>query len=214
MDLDTFVNLEVRVNKTTRRTPGDRVLIGQLELEEVNVPEEPKMEKVSPFGANLSSHQWWKFYPGHLNEGMSNQSEPGSKQPERPPEAEQVPPGMVFGGVPDNNAYLSRECLGKPGELKTGPAFQGHQLVGLQCDEKGAVMFLVHGIPGRFCLRDQPYGGATGYAYWHPLPGQQYKAGEYGYWLIYLNPETGEVKFPNKATIPPDCDHCDKNDRD
>ena len=98
------------------------------------------------------------------------------------------------------------------GELQTGPVFQGHQLVGLQYDQKGAIMFLVHGIPGRFCLRDQPYGGLTGYIFWHPLPGQQYKAGDYGYWLIHIDPKSGEVVFPRKATKPPNCDECTRFD--
>lgn len=92
------------------------------------------------------------------------------------------------------------------------PVFQGHQLVGLQYDQNGAVEYLVHGIPGRFCLRDQPYGGASGYTFWHPLPGQQYKAGDYGYWLIHINPVTGEVVFPKEPTNPPDCDNCTRND--
>lgn len=186
LDIEGFITLEVRVNTMNRKVPGDRVLVGQLELEEVNLPEEPKMEKVSPFGGAMPSHQWWKFYPGYLHERMSNSPVP----------------------------LMSRECLGKPGEHQTGPVFQGHQLVGLQNDENGAVKLLVHGIPGRFCLRDQPYGGTTGYAYWHPLPGQQYKAGQYGYWLVYLNPITGEVVFPKKATVPPDCDRCDIKDRE
>jgi len=197
LDVDSSILLEVRASTTNKRTPVDRVLMGQLELEEVNLPEEPKMEKVTPFGVGMPYSQWWKFYPGFLNDWMYNPSNPGSTPAQRP----------------TSQAKDLKSCLEEVSAFQTGPVFQGHQLVGLQYDEKGAVKYLVHGIPGRFCLRDQPYGGATGYLYWHPLPGQQYRAGEYGYWLIQVDPKTGEVVFPQKATSPPDCDHCDKIDK-
>lgn len=179
--IDSFHMLELRVQTHDVDTPGDRVLSGQLELEEVNFPEEPKMEKVSPFGQGLPFYQWWKFYPGYFNDWMYYPIQP-----------------------------ITQACSGSFGGFQTGPVFQGHQLVGLQYDQKGAIKFLVHGIPGRYCLRDQPYGGATGYIYWHPLPGQQYQAGDYGYWLIHIDPKTGEVVYPQRATKPPDCEHCDR----
>ena len=182
LDIDSFSTLEVRVN-TAPNEPGDRVLTGHLELTEVDLPEEPKMEKVSPFGSGLPYYQWWKFYPGYFQDWMYYPIQP-----------------------------ISQVCSGNFNNYRTGPVFQGHQLVGLQYDQKGAVRFLVHGVPGRFCLRDQPYGGATGYIYWHPLPGQRYKAGDYGYWLIHIDPTTGEVVFPQKATKPPDCEQCSRSD--
>lgn len=183
LDIDSFNTLEVWTILPAQERPGDRVLVGHLELEEVNFPEEPKLEKVAPFGTGLPLYQWWKFYPGSLNDWM------------------------YYPIQPDTQA-----CSGDLGELQTGPVFQGHQLVGLQYDHKGAISFLVHGIPGRFCLRDQPYGGMTGYVFWHPLPGQQYKAGDYGYWLIHIDPKTGEVVFPKRATKPPNCEECTRFD--
>lgn len=183
LDIDSFNILEVRTILPTKERPGDRVLVGHLELEEANFSEESKMEKVAPFGNGLPFYQWWKFYQGFFNEWKPHPMQP-----------------------------VSQACSGDIGELQTGPVFQGHQLVGLQYDQKGAIMFLVHGIPGRFCLRDQPYGGLTGYIFWHPLPGQQYKAGDYGYWLIHIDPKSGEVVFPRKATKPPNCDECTRFD--
>ncbi len=182
LEIDLFTAVEVRVHTAHKDKPGDRVLTGQLELEEVNLPEDPKMEKVSPFGTGLPYYQWWKCYPGYFHDWMYYPIQP-----------------------------LSQVCSEVVNNFQTGPVFQGHQLVGLQYDQKGAVKYLVHGIPGRFCLRDQPYGGATGYIYWHPLPGQQYQAGDYGYWLIHINPITGEVVFPQRATKPPDCDQCNRS---
>ncbi len=184
-DIDSFHALEVRVNPGHQDQPGDRVLVGQLELAEVNLSTQPKMEKVSPFGAGLPFYQWWKFYPGYFQDWMYYPVQP-----------------------------ISQGCSGILHDFRTGPVFQGHQLVGLQYDQNGTVKFLVHGIPGRFCLRDQPYGGATGYVYWHPLPGQQYKAGDYGYWLIHIDPKTGEVVFPQKVTKPPDCEQCNRTAKD
>ncbi len=183
LEIDSFNTLEVRTILPTQERPGDRVLVGHLELEEVNFSEEPKMEKVAPFGKGLPFYQWWKFYPGFFNDWTYYPMQP-----------------------------VSQACSGDIGELQTGPVFQGHQLVGLQYDQKGAIKFLVHGIPGRFCLRDQPYGGMTGYVFWHPLPGQQYKAGDYGYWLIHIDPKNGEVVFPKKATKPPNCEECKRFD--
>ncbi|WP_418791348.1 hypothetical protein [Phosphitispora sp. TUW77] len=165
--------LEVCVNTAPKDDlPGDRVLVGELELEEADLSEEPKMEKVSPFGTGLPYHHWWKFYPGNFQNMV------------------------VFSQNNQNSGSY-------------GPVFRGHQLIGLQYAQD-AVKYLVHGVPGRFCLRDQPCEGATGYVYWHPLPGQQYKPGDYGYWLIYIDPATGEVVFPDKAIKPPDCLSCEK----
>ena len=204
LDIDSFSTLAVCAAAVHKYTMGERILTGQLELEEAKLSEDPKMEKVSPFGVGLPESQWWKFYPGYFDDltyypsvrnNMSSYRQTGKNELLRH-NREQVKlhdPAL-------ENCY-------EFGSL-SAPAFQGHQLIGLQYDQNGAVKYLVHGIPGRFCLRDQPYGGATGYTYWHPLPGQQYKAGDYGYWLIHIDPVTGEVVFPRKPTRPPSCDEC------
>ncbi len=92
--------------------------------------------------------------------------------------------------------------------IAAGPVFQGHQLIGMQYNEKGAVKYLVHGVPGTFCQENQPFHGKTGYIHWQPLPGQSYTAGNYGYWLIHIDAITGEVVFPVKETPPPSCAVC------
>lgn len=180
LDIESFNIVKVCVKAAPGDDTGHSVIVGQLELEEANLSEEPKMEKVSPFGSNLPHHQWWKFYPGYFQDWTDYPIQP-----------------------------ISQACSNFLGNVPSGPVFRGHQLVGLQYDQQGAVKFLVHGIPGRFCLRDQPYGGSTGYLYWHPLPGQKYTAGEYGYWLVYIDPVNGEVVYPKRATRPPDCDACE-----
>ncbi|PKM81418.1 MAG: hypothetical protein CVU89_09200 [Firmicutes bacterium HGW-Firmicutes-14] len=191
LGIDSFDTLEVCVCTAAKHLPGDRVLVGELELEEANIPEEPKMEKVSPFGTGLPLYQWWKFYPSYFNDLIYNP--------------------LAHSNPSDIQAF-TEACSDVFSNFMTGPVFRGHQLIGLQYDRKGTVKFLVHGIPGRFCLRDQPYGGDTGYVYWHPLPGQNYRAGDYGYWLIHINPLTGEVVFPKRTTKPPDCEQCNRED--
>jgi hypothetical protein len=186
IDIESFNLLEVRINTAFNKKPGDRVLLGLLELAEVNLPEEPKMEKVSPFGTCLPYYQWWKFYPGFFHNWRY---------------------------YPAFNSSNSRYQAVNAGADDSCNIFQGHQLVGLQYDDKGRLQYLVHGIPGRFCHRDQPHGGAMGYVFWHPLPGQLYKAGDYGYWLVHIDPVNGEVVLPQKITRPPDCEECKKNNK-
>ncbi|MFZ5639849.1 MAG: hypothetical protein ACOY4Q_04060 [Bacillota bacterium] len=133
------------------------------------------------------------------------------------PNLEKIKP---FGDMPGHawwKSYLPLDASGKtacqrnphtnPGYI-AGPVFQGHQLIGLQYDEKGGVKYLVHGVPGMFCQEDQPFRGKTGYVHWQPLPGQGYQAGNYGYWLIHIDVNTGEVVFPVDATPPPSCTEC------
>lgn len=207
LEIDTFSSIEVCVESAHKALPGQRVLVGELELEEANLSEEPKLEKVSPFGGKMPQSQWWKFYPGYLDSLMYYPSVRNSTNSCRQTGTKSD------SSVHNLNARTQESILHGCfdfGDVQTGPVFQGHQLVGLQYSQEGAVKYLVHGIPGRFCLRDQPYGGATGYVYWHPLPGQQYKAGDYGYWLIYIDPVTGEVVFPRKPTKPPNCEECDR----
>ena len=212
LGIESFNVLEVCVSAAPDGLPGDRVLVGELELEEADLSEEPKMEKVTPFGAGLPYHQWWKFYPGYFHNLMFNiqgTQNAGSERAIGSPETNL--PDRVYGGTKNSVIETApRVCSQAVSDVGIGPVFRGHQLVGLQY-EKDAVRFLVHGIPGRFCLRDQPYGGATGYIYWHPLPGQQYKAGDYGYWLIYIDPTTGEVVLPNKTVKAPDCSNCKRD---
>lgn len=212
IDLDLYGLVEVRAGGHDESLSGCRVLVGELELSEVYFSEEPAMEKVAPFGPGHSSHQWWKFYPGSAN---SSEPQPNSNfTGQKLDSALGVEPTSVhvLGERPKNMEANSNGCSDESDIIQTGPVFQGHHIIGLEYNEKGDVKYLIHGIPGRFCLRDQPYGGETGYVYWQPLPGQRYQAGDYGYWLIYLLPRTGEAAFPKKEIKPPDCDNCDRKE--
>ncbi len=207
LDFDSFSSLEVCIESTHKTAPGERVLIGELELEEANLSEDPKLEKVSPFGSKMPQSQWWKFYPGLLDSLMEY---PSIQKDSKSHRQKGDKSDLSVQGLKERTQETLLHGCSNFGDVQIGSVFQGHQLVGLEYDREGAVKYLAHGIPGRFCLRDQPYGGATGYVYWHPLPGQQYKAGDYGYWLIHIDPVSGEVVFPRKPTKPPSCEECDR----
>ena len=92
-------------------------------------------------------------------------------------------------------------------------------------DDPGAsLIFMGDGIKGRFCVKDQPDGGKTGYVHFHqanaphahsPKDAHGGKAGDEGYWLRHV--AVGEFEFKGRqmkpgiamnfpATPPPTCD--------
>ena len=198
MPVDDLIGIEILIqdNATHLYGVGYPVLTGFLELTEAQTPEYPNLEKIKPFG-DMPGHKWWKFYPPLNLSGEDN-----------------IAGSLQSGGMP---VGAKLPCLKLDLNVGLGytakPVFQGHQLIGLQYDEKGAVKYLVHGVPGMFCQEDQPFHGETGYIHWQPLPGQSYQAGNYGYWLIHIDAITGEVVFPVKETPPPSCSVC-LRDRD
>ncbi len=184
LDIDCFNKVVVTAEGSGSRKGKQVVLAGEFELHIADSFEGLNIEKVSPFGDKMPNHQWWKFYPNqYLSRMMENQ--------------------FADNPVTDNDNAAAEVSSYPPG-YESGPVFRGHQLIGLHYDEKGAVNYLVHGIPGRFCAEDQPDGGESGYVCWQPLPGQDFQFGHYGYWLVHINPESGEVVFPREQTPPPD----------
>ncbi len=68
------------------------------------------------------------------------------------------------------------------------------KILGRAFDGSGAE-YNVFGILGRNVGEDQPFGGATGYLFFHRIPSL-----EYGYWLMYLNALTGALCLPSGAS--------------
>ena len=71
----------------------------------------------------------------------------------------------------------------------------GHYIFGLY-NEDDNVKFYVYGIPGSFSLDEHPKQGNTGFNTWFEgveLP---------GYWLLYIEPETGRILYPINPMIP------------
>jgi|GEM_PF-1744118 len=77
-----------------------------------------------------------------------------------------------------------------------------HYLVGFYY-EGDTVKYLVYGMPGRFCIQEQPFGGMTGFVYWQPVKGQERIFGEDGYWLLHIDAATGRIAVPLMPTPPP-----------
>ena len=77
-----------------------------------------------------------------------------------------------------------------------------HYLVGFYY-ENNNIRYLTYGMPGRFCIQEQPFGGMTGFVYWHPTNGNDRKFGEEGYWILHIDANTGRIAVPLIPTPPP-----------
>ena len=71
----------------------------------------------------------------------------------------------------------------------------GHYLFGMY-KEKGETLYYIYGIPGRFVMEEYPFRGVTGFNTWYEsIEGM-------GYWLLYIDPMTGEIVHPINPMIP------------
>lgn len=71
----------------------------------------------------------------------------------------------------------------------------GHYIFGLY-NEDDKVKFYVYGIPGEFSLDEHPKQGNTGFNTW--FEGAEMP----GYWLLYIEPETGRILYPINPMTP------------
>ncbi|MDA8233632.1 MAG: hypothetical protein M0Z31_02260 [Clostridia bacterium] len=152
---------------------------------------------------------------GHLlqfKEKMKAKSDPSSYMPQMPPWLGSGPfgptmfnhnwmcPPMPPWLIPQQTWWLNSESSPHLHDLlQTFPP----QMVGVKLHDEGGVQYLVHGILGRFCKQDWPDQGTTGYRHWHPLPGYKYQPDHWGYWLLYIDPITGQKANPLGDTVPP-----------
>ncbi|MEL7648235.1 MAG: hypothetical protein AAGU76_09095 [Sedimentibacter sp.] len=74
----------------------------------------------------------------------------------------------------------------------------GHYVFGIY-EENGDIAKFIYGIPGEFTKEEQPYKGITGFKNW------SYSNKEdnlnYGYWLAFVNPKTGEATEPPQIVL-------------
>ncbi|MDI6600914.1 MAG: hypothetical protein QME46_03945 [Thermoanaerobacteraceae bacterium] len=87
-------------------------------------------------------------------------------------------------------------------DLSFTDSIYDHYLVGFYY-ENDDIKYLVYGMPGRFCIQEQPFGGMTGFVYWHPAKGKERKFGEEGYWILHIDAATGRIIVPLMPTPPP-----------
>ncbi|OLS02286.1 hypothetical protein [Tissierella creatinophila] len=126
-----------------------------------------------PFTMNLEGYNWWQI---------------GAEGPET--DKSFLPYfSYVVGG--NNKSYRfedevnPKELLGK----------YGHYIFGLY-NEDDKVKFYIYGIPGKFSLEEHPKLGKTGFNTW--FEGREVP----GYWLLYIEPETGRILYPINPMIP------------
>lgn len=65
-----------------------------------------------------------------------------------------------------------------------------HLIVGIYQDKKTAKEYIVYGVPGAFRIDERPFGAGCR---WVQVEGAQLRYGAFGYWLVYVDPETGRV---------------------
>ena len=74
----------------------------------------------------------------------------------------------------------------------------GHYVFGIFKDDDEIVKF-IYGIPGEFTKEEQPYKGVTGFKNWSYA--DKDTKGDYGYWLAFVNPKTGETTDPPQIQL-------------
>ena len=74
----------------------------------------------------------------------------------------------------------------------------GHYIFGIYKENDEIVKF-IYGIPGEFTKEEQPYKGVTGFKNWSYADKEAKE--EYGYWLAFVNPKTGETTDPPKVSL-------------
>lgn len=73
---------------------------------------------------------------------------------------------------------------------------QGHYLVGYKCDAKGEMKYLIYAIPGTKEVKDQPFGGNTGFATWTCRSYEENRMDSSGYWVMFYDFKNGRVMLP------------------
>ncbi|HOM02519.1 MAG TPA: hypothetical protein PLH43_06790 [Acetivibrio sp.] len=65
-----------------------------------------------------------------------------------------------------------------------------HLLVGIYEDKTRNLRYIVCGVPGVYWVDEKPFGKMCR---WAQVNGNIPKYGAFGYWLVYINPDTGEI---------------------
>lgn len=69
-----------------------------------------------------------------------------------------------------------------------------HFLFGLKKDDaSGKIQKYYYAIPGKYA-NEHPDEGKSGFNYWQPLSGTEKRPGDYGYWIVSVDPYTGELE--------------------
>ncbi len=74
----------------------------------------------------------------------------------------------------------------------------GHYIFGIYKENDDIVRF-IYGVPGEFTKEEQPYKGITGFKNWSYSNKEDEV--DYGYWLAFVNPKTGETTEPPEIAL-------------
>ncbi len=136
--------------------------------------------KIQPFEENLESYQWWQLPYNYQTMYRAY-----------------MPFIAYIEGMRYPNYYFPYQY---PSEYQRLIYMHQHYIFGAVYDESKRIKYYVYGIPGRRVITDQPYGGTTGFVYWHPSSKEPHEATTHGYWLMHVDAETGKVVTPLETT--------------
>lgn len=140
--------------------------------------------KVAPFEGLGEGYQWWHIYYNYQTLYRSH-----------------MPFVAYIDGLRPTSQYYPYQY---PSEYHRQIYPYQHYLFGIQYDKQNNAIYYVYGIPGRRLSREQPYGGKTGFTYWHPCKSGSNVSEGFGYWLMHIDPKTGKAANPLKETKPLD----------
>ncbi|MDO4552616.1 MAG: hypothetical protein Q4C22_03675, partial [Bacillota bacterium] len=69
-----------------------------------------------------------------------------------------------------------------------------HYLLGVERSEDGPPSSYYIAVPGREGSGERPDGGRSGFAYWQAIKGSPAHKPAYGYWILRINGETGDIE--------------------
>lgn len=133
-----------------------------------------EFEKVKPLKDKIKGLEWWKINYDHnsIYKGFL-------------PFFNKII--TIYYPYPLNNRVTTCQNLMKK---------HGFYLFGVY-EENNKITKYVYGIPGKFTREEQPYRGITGFKNW------SYKtdniAGDFGFWLAFINAHNGEITEPPKV---------------
>ncbi len=136
--------------------------------------------KAQPFEENLESYQWWQLPYNYQTMYRAY-----------------MPFIAYIEGMRYPNYYFPYQY---PSEYQRLIYMHQHYIFGAAYDQDNGIKYYVYGIPGRRVITDQPYGGTTGFVYWHPCSRQPQEEPAHGYWLMHVDAATGRVVTPLETT--------------
>ncbi|WP_026477269.1 DUF7922 domain-containing protein [Alkaliphilus transvaalensis] len=136
--------------------------------------------KINPFEEGLENYNWWHMYYNYQTMYRAH---------------------MPFIAYIDGMKYPTQFYpYQQPSDYQRQIYQYQHYIFGIVYDDNKNVKYYVYGIPGRNLSIDQPYKGNTGFEYWHSTRKGAIDENTVGYWLIHIDPKTGKVVRPLKAT--------------